>query len=532
MRMETSAVVDQIPSLCPKCDAKTSSLIIERDGKIYQSSQCLEHGATESLLFSNAVLYHKLDAWNQLLFQGVDGGPQSRAAGGDTEPHPMSVNPPTLGIIDLTNVCNYHCPLCFAGDGDRPLSYFLSVDTVRKMLDALLRQSGGRCRNIQFSGGEPTLHPEFPQILRLAREMGFTHIQVATNGSRFAGADYAFQCEEMGLHTLYLQFDAMNDDVYLKLRGRRLLDEKIAIVRNISKTNMRIVLVPTIAASINVGQIGPIFNFALEYSKHITGISIQPAALIGRVGIDDCGKHPFNLADMALEFGKQTGLTQFPNDWFPLSAVSMITQGVERLRGEILPNPACDAHCSLGTYFYIDKENKPVCINRFLDMERFLKTIGRLSPKRPGGGLRQRISRLTELQALADCFDKRRAPKGLTFRRLIRSLDGWEDKSWGRAPSWFEQGFNGMFIAGMHFMDSHNYNFRRVHRCIIQYVTTSGDLIPFCSYNAGPRFRATEERVRKTDATQMCVAKNHSSSESESPIAADERQVATEGVPL
>lgn len=510
MSVGSSAVVDEIPSLCPKCDAKTSSLIVERDGKIYQSSQCFEHGATETLLFSSAALYHRLDAWNQLLFQGSDGSTQSQPAGGDTEQNPMSLNPPTLGIIDLTNVCNYHCPLCFAGDGDRQLSYFLSVDTVRKMLDALLRRSGARCRNIQFSGGEPTLHPEFPQILRLAREMGFTHIQVATNGSRFVDADYVYQCEEMGLHTLYLQFDAMNDDVYLRLRGRRLLDEKIAIVRNISNTNMRIVLVPTIAAPINVGQIGPIFNFALEYSRHITGISIQPAALIGRVGIDHSGNNPFNLADLALEFGNQTGLTQFPDDWFPLSAVSMITQGVERLRGELLPNPACDAHCSLGTYFYIDEANKPVCMNRFLDMDRFLKTIGRLSPRRPGEGLRQRISHLTELQALADCFDKRKAPKGLTFRRLIRSLDGWEDKSWGRSPAWSEKGFNGMFVAGMHFMDSHNYNFRRVHRCIIQYVTTSGDLIPFCSYNAGPRFRAAEELVRKTDATQMRIAENQS----------------------
>jgi uncharacterized radical SAM superfamily Fe-S cluster-containing enzyme len=517
--MGSSAVIDQIPSLCPKCDGKTSSLIIERDGKIYQSSQCFEHGATESLLFSDAALYHKLEAWNQLLFQGSSGNPQSRAAGGDTEQHPMSLNPPTLGIIDLTNVCNYQCPLCFAGNGDRHLSYFLSVDTVRKMLDALLRRSGARCRNIQFSGGEPTLHPEFPQILRLAREMGFTHIQVATNGSRFIDADYVFQCEEMGLHTLYLQFDAMNDDVYLKLRGRRLLDEKIAIVGNISKTNMRIVLVPTIAAPINVDQIGPIFNFALEYSRHITGISIQPAALIGRVGIDHHGNNQFNLADMALEFGRQTGLTQFPDDWFPLSAVSMITQGVEKLRGEPLPNPACNAHCSLGTYFYIDAAKTPVCINRFLDMDRFLKTIGRLSPNRSGGGLRQRISHITELQALANCFDKRGAPKGLTFRRLIRSLDGWEDKSCGRAPAWYEKGFNGMFVAGMHFMDSHNYNFRRVHRCIIQYVTTSGDLIPFCSYNAGPRLRAAEELVRKTNATQMCIARNQSSTDRDNPIA-------------
>jgi len=35
----------------------------------------------------------------------------------------------------------------------------------------------------------------------------------------------------------------MNDEVYLKMRGQRLLDKKIAAVRSIEQTNMRLVLV-------------------------------------------------------------------------------------------------------------------------------------------------------------------------------------------------------------------------------------------------------------------------------------------------
>ena len=54
-----------------------------------------------------------------------------------------------------------------------------------------------------------------------------------------------------------------------------------------------------------------------------------------------------------------------------------------------------------------------------------------------------------------------------------------------------QRGFNGIFVAGMHFMDAHSYNLRRLQRCIIQYVATDGQLIPFCSYNAGARLRET-----------------------------------------
>ena len=76
----------------------------------------------------------------------------------------------------------------------------------------------------------------------------------------------------------------------------------------------------------------------------------------------------------------------------------------------------------------------------------------------------------------------------------MRSLDAWEDKQEGRSEGWAQRGFNGIFVAGMHFMDAHSYNLRRLQRCIIQYVSTDGELIPFCSYNAG----ATASRVARS----------------------------------
>jgi hypothetical protein len=78
----------------------------------------------------------------------------------------------------------------------------------------------------------------------------------------------------------------------------------------------------------------------------------------------------------------------------------------------------------------------------------------------------------------------------------MRGLDGWEDKSIGRGRWWFRRGFNGIFMAGMHFMDSANYDLRRVHRCIIKYVTADGRLVSFCNYNAGDCHRKIEEAAR------------------------------------
>ena len=48
-------------------------------------------------------------------------------------------------------------------------------------------------------------------------------------------------------------------------------------------------------------------------------------------------------------------------------------------------------------------------------------------------------------------------------------------------------------------MDARSYNLRRLRRCIIQYVTTQGEVVPFCSYNAGARLRNAEEATRVQD---------------------------------
>ncbi len=482
-------VLDRDSSLCTSCGKTADALVIERGDSIYQRVLCEDHYGLENLVLSDARLHHKLEEWNARIFS-----PASPPVDEEEDKAPL------LAVIDLTNRCNLRCPVCFA-DVARGSSYFLDFEVVRGMLRALVERPSQPCRHIQFSGGEPTLHPQFLEILGLAREMGFDHIQVATNGLRFAHYDFVRRCEDAGLQTLYLQFDGMSDEVYLALRGQRLLAQKLRVYANIVRTNMRVVLVPTIVAGLNVDQLGPIFRFALAHSRHTTGISVQPMAATGRVNVPLPAQATFDLADLAHEFRRQTGLTRVPEDWIPLNALTMLTRGIARLRGETAHSPACDSHCSVGTYFHIDDDDRPTCLTSFLDLERLLVSAGELRAPEGRGRLWRRISALAQLRQLSGCFDEARAPEGLSFLRLLRGLDGWEDKSVGRGRRWFKRGFNGMFVAGMHFMDSTNYSARRVRRCIIKYVTTDGRVLSFCRYNAGERYRTIEDAHR----LGMCV---------------------------
>jgi radical S-adenosyl methionine domain-containing protein 2 len=76
----------------------------------------------------------------------------------------------------ITARCNYQCKFCFSQKLDEELT---SIDTVKEILQ-YLRKTG--MEKINFVGGEPMLHPLISEMVKLAKEMGFT-VSIVSNGS-------------------------------------------------------------------------------------------------------------------------------------------------------------------------------------------------------------------------------------------------------------------------------------------------------------------------------------------------------------
>jgi uncharacterized radical SAM superfamily Fe-S cluster-containing enzyme len=135
-----------------------------------------------------------------------------------------------LGNIDLTNRCNLTCPICSANANISGKVYEPSKEQVMDMLRLCRAEKPVAGRGAQFSGGEPTIHPEFFDILCGTRNLGFSHLQ---NGIKLASQDFAMRAAEAGLHTVYLQFDSLDDRVYKQTRGRELVDIKVRSAENL-----------------------------------------------------------------------------------------------------------------------------------------------------------------------------------------------------------------------------------------------------------------------------------------------------------
>jgi uncharacterized radical SAM superfamily Fe-S cluster-containing enzyme len=71
-------------------------------------------------------------------------------------------------------------------------------------------------------------------------------------------------------------------------------------------------------------------------------------------------------------------------------------------------------------------------------------------------------------------FHEDRAPRNLTFKKFLETLQGLTDKQLGR------DGMDGTFtkrtllVAGMHFQDAYHYDIEHVRRGVIHYETPDG----------------------------------------------------------
>lgn len=492
-------------SLCPECTRKIEAVLFEENGKVYMEKTCPEHGQFRDVIYSDVKLYLKMEEWTFGDGRGVSNPavPNATECPDQCGLCSMHTSHTVLANVDLTNRCNLTCPVCFANANTAGYLYEPTVEQVRLMLQTLRNQQPVAGRIVQFSGGEPTIHPNFLEILAMARDMGFTQIQIASNGLKLTDPEFAYACKEAGLHTIYLQFDGVSDDIYLRTRGERLIEKKLQAIDNVRKADMKICFVPTIVKGVNDHQIGDIIRLAIDNIDVVSAISFQPVSFCGRISKAELEAKRFTQADFAQAVIDQTGICRPMEDWFPLSFVAPFSKLVAALRGVPTPTLTPHPHCSMGTYLFVDKNKRATPITRFVDVGAMLQDIDMLSRKT--GVMHVKLwSKIKVWNSLRKHFHEDRAPEGLTFERFLQTLQGLLDKRYGRGEMEAKEfTYKTLMVASMHFMDSYNYDVERVKRCVIHYAAPDGRLYPFCAYNAGPTFREKIERQFSTPLDQQ-----------------------------
>ncbi len=490
-------------SVCPECARLIEADVFEKDNRILMTKTCPVHGHFEDVLYSDAAYYRNMERFR---FGDGHGLENPQVSTFTTCPESCGLCPghlshTALGNIDLTNRCNLSCPYCFANSNARGFLYEPTFDQIVRMLRAYRDERPVPASCIQFAGGEPTLHPDFMAIVKAASDAEFTAVQVASNGLSFGDPDFCAKSRDAGLNSVYLQFDALDDATYLKIRGKPLLEAKYKAIENIKKAGgISIVLVPTVVKGVNDHAVGDILRYAVSNVDVITGVSFQPVSITGRIPPRQRAEIRYTLPDMANDLEKQTGWVK-ADGWAPLSATMPLSRLVSAISGRKITAYTAHHHCSMATYLFIQPDGRPVQVTDFIDMPLMLSEMNRLAGELEKSWFKTIGKTLTKMKALSvlkRCFKQDKAPAGLTFDVFMKAVEELMSKKSTRKPG-ASYAYRTLMVGGMHFMDSYNYDVERVRRCVVHYASPDGRIYPFCAYNAGPTYRLkVEERFACT----------------------------------
>lgn len=490
-------------SLCPECSKAVEATVFEKDGKVYMEKICPEHGSFSDIYWSDVGKYLQAEKFAKDGL-GLTNSMDASLKDGENvniviDGHRIDMLSPTaLANIDLTNRCNMKCPICFANAMDSGYVYEPDLETVCKMLDTLRNEKPVACTAVQFSGGEPTIYPQLTEAIRAAKERKFAQVQIATNGIEFSkNFDKLKACAEAGLNTIYLQFDGLEDDIYMRSRGRKMMAIKEGVIENCRKLRAEtghspsVVLVVTTVMGLNDHEIGSILQFAIRNRDVVRGVNYQPVAFTGRVTHEEVSEGRITLTDVARKICDETGYTTM-DDWYPVPTVSGISNYASIILGHNKITFPTHPHCGLATYFFISEDGSRVIpMPSFMKVEEFTKgldEISRVAEKK----IFKKLTALKVEKLLERCLIEEKMPEGLTKMGLIKTLLGIMSKKSKDTLAGFSWGM--MYVGAMHFQDHYNYDFERVRRCSIHYVTPDCRIIPFCAYNSGVELRESVEK--------------------------------------
>jgi len=456
LQLTGETVLKRTTSRCPVCRLPAPAEVVRvttgKEAKIFLRKSCPEHGTSAVCIASDARFY-----WL------AQGDPQNACCGGTACCASEEGQPGTLGrnaagrgdgpfeklatclaLIEIVNTCNLACPTCFADSpigASGPNLDAIPLADLQRRIDGVIARKGP-IEILQLSGGEPTLHPEFFELLAWTQKHpDIGYVLLNTNGVRIAvDEDFAKQLGETFVEKrfqLYLQFDGPQEAGHRELRGADLRGIRDRTIRRCDAMGLPVTLAMTVTPQ-NLPAVWESIEYGLQFDN-VRGVAFQPMFLSGRSHgrmRDEGGlmKGPpgrLNTADVILAAVGQSGGKLRFEDFTPL--------------------PCGDPNCA--TIGYLLKT--PGGIRSVSDFIDFSAMQGFLHDK-----INYSLGDLTqcgcENQPLAEMMHAFEVKESDTFRLFIKP-----------------------------FMDAWTWDQDRIDRCCTHVIRPDGQLDSFCRYYSG-----------------------------------------------
>lgn len=432
-------------SICSTCLRRVDAKIVFEDNKVYMLKTCREHGFEKVLIATDVAYYKNCRNYAKrsempLKFNAKThyGCPYDCGLCQDHEQHSC------LTVVEVTDRCNLSCPTCYAMSSPT-YGRHRTLAEIEQMLDVIV-ENEGQPDVVQISGGEPTVHPQFFEILDIAKSKPIKHLMVNTNGIRIA-KDESFVkrlASYMPDFEIYLQFDSFKKEALEQLRGEDLREVRLRALENLNKYNLSTTLVVTLQKDLNTDEIGQIIEYALK-QRCVRGVTFQPTQQAGRLENFNPQTDRYTLTEVRSAILEQTDIFN-EHDLIPVpcNPDALVMGYALKLGGQVFPltrmiNPDDLLDNSKNTIVYEqDEQLKMHLLNMF--------STGRS------------VDRAKEqLASIMCCLPTIDAP-GLSYDNLFR-------------------------VIIMQFIDAQNFDVRAIKKSCVHIVNKDLKIIPFETMN-------------------------------------------------
>ncbi|MBK8062102.1 MAG: GTP 3',8-cyclase MoaA [Gemmatimonadetes bacterium] len=177
--------------------------------------------------------------------------------------------------ISVTDRCNFRCVYCMPLEGLQwlPKRDILSYEEIAEVVRQLAPLG---LRRLRITGGEPTIRPELPSLVRLLREIpAIQDIALSTNGVRLPQLAPALR--EAGLDRVNMSADSLRADRIIAIARRDLGLSPVeaaaaAEAAGIGPIKMNVVVM----RGINDDEVVDFARLTLDHPWHIRFIELMP----------------------------------------------------------------------------------------------------------------------------------------------------------------------------------------------------------------------------------------------------------------
>jgi uncharacterized radical SAM superfamily Fe-S cluster-containing enzyme len=444
--------------LCHTCGRLVDAKLVARGERVVLVKWCPEHGLCEGLVSSNCTWTARAAGY---LKPGTN--PSARAVA-DYRGCPTSCGlcsehqqHTCVPLLEITSVCDLDCPICLVDGRVKPA---LTLPEVDRILDTLVACEG-KLNMLTLTGGEPTRHPQFLEIVDrcLRPEIGI--VSISTNGLWIErNQDLVRALRDRGV-IISLQLDGFAAEPNRRLRGRPDLGErKRRAVERVLELGGRLSLTFTLAKNTNEEELPGVLRLLFN-EQQILSLMIQPLACMGPRPASDLDR--LTLPDAVALLASSSG-------------------GILR-EADFTPLPCSHPTCFALTYLLKLNDGSLVSLPSLIDAESYLNLVKNQAlvgtDRESLENLRDTLYRLWS----SDGIMPQRDSLLQTMRQLILDLGRPSDQGHRQVLELGTRNIKSIFIH--HFMDRSNFDLSRVVKCCNHYPQTDGRLLPACVRNNG-----------------------------------------------